>query len=250
MRSLRDFTSARVGLGTAGDSLPLQPLLDLRLAHARARDAVHLPLDTASLLQECALRGWPAQSIKSAAADRQEYLRRPDKGRTLDRVSATALEPLARSAPPLFFLIADGLSALAVHRHARPLLEIVFRNLPFEPSERNPVWIAAQARVALADHLGELLCAGLSIVLIGERPGLTTPDSLGVYLTWEPRLGRTDAGRNCISNVHPAGLSYGEAAHKLLFLIREARSRQLSGVTLKETAERLDSLSLPSSGTL
>ena len=235
MRALRDFTSARVDLGIAGDSLPLKALLDFRVAHARARDTVHFPLDSNSMLQECAQRGWPARIIHSTANDRSEYLQRPDKGRVLDSISAAEVAAVD-SGPSLLFVIADGLSALAIHRHALPLLEIVFRHLKFEPAETNPVWIATEARVAIADHVGGLLDASLSVLLIGERPGLSAPDSLGIYLTWQPKRGRTDAERNCISNVHSGGLSHEEAAHRLLFLIEESRRRQISGVTLKETA--------------
>ena len=235
MRRLRDFTSARVDLPTAGDSLATAPLLDLRLAQARARDAVHLELDPYSLQR------WPSLILRSQAKTRDEYLRRPDLGRLLDSSSLSALSLLpARS--PYAFVIADGLSALAVHRHAIPFLEIVFKNLNWHPDEYHPVFLVQQGRVAIGDELGEAIAADLSIILIGERPGLSSPDSLGVYLTWSPRRGRTDAGRNCISNIHANGLSYELAAHKLLFLIHEARRRKLSGVAIKETAGQLLSM--------
>jgi len=237
MRNLRNFTSARVGLSTAGDSVGIEPLLDFRLAHARARDAVHFPLDSASLMQEMAQHGWPCGAVYSKAENRQDYLQRPDKGRLLDSASAAEVRP-ANPPSTLVFVVADGLSPLAVHRHAVPLLELVFRHLQFVPDEANPVWIARQARVALADHIGELLDASLSVILIGERPGWSTPDSLGVYVTWQPRRGRSDADRNCISNIHAAGLSYEEAAHKLLFLVQESLRRRVSGVSLKEAAGR------------
>jgi ethanolamine ammonia-lyase small subunit len=235
MTALRDFTSARVGLGLAGDSLPVKPLLDFRLAHARARDAVHFPLDSLSLLQEIAARQWSARVLHTQARDRQEYLRRPDQGRLLDQPSIVEVNAV-QGPTPITFVTADGLSALAVHRHALPLLDLTLRELAIAPDEQNPLWIAHQARVALGDHIGGLLSARLSVVLIGERPGLSTPDSLGVYLTWQPRPGRVDAERNCISNIHAQGLSYESAAHKLLFLIRESLRRQLSGVNLKEAA--------------
>jgi ethanolamine ammonia-lyase small subunit len=236
MNGLGAFTSARVGLGLTGDSLPLKPLLESRLAHARARDAVYFPLDSSSLMQELAEQGWPAHAIRTAAKNREEYLRRPDKGRRLDDASRTEVQ--AAGGPcPLIFILGDGLSALAVHRHALPLLAGVIPHLGIST---NPIWVVQQARVAVGDHIGELLRASLSIVLIGERPGLTTPDSLGVYLTWEPRVGRTDSERNCISNIHPQGLSYEAAAHKLLFLITESRRRKLSGIALKEMAGRTE----------
>ena len=234
MNKLSDFTSARVGLGCVGDSLPLTALLDFRLAQARARDAVHLPLDSLSLAQEMADLGWHARLVHSRARNRQEYLQRPDEGRLLDENSIT--EVSSAEPCPLAFVVADGLSASAVHRHAIPLLKLVLRALEIVPDRRNPVWITHQGRVALGDHIGELLGTDLAIVLIGERPGLSTPDSLGAYLTWQPRLGCRDSARNCISNIHDQGLSYEEAAHKLLFLIKESRQRKLSGVSLKEVA--------------
>lgn len=235
MKSLSDYTSARVNLGLVGDSLPTKPLLDFRLAHARAKDAVHFPLDLFSLSQDFAQRLWPSVITKSAAPTRHHYLRRPDRGRMLDEASAAELAKLS-GRRVLVFVVADGLSAIAIHRHAVPLLENAFENLGFTPHDANPIIIVEQGRVAIADHIGELLCADLSILLIGERPGLSAPDSLGVYLTWNPKRGRTDAERNCISNIHAQGLSYHLAAHKLCFLINEALSRKLTGVRLKETA--------------
>jgi ethanolamine ammonia-lyase small subunit len=228
MKRLTDYTNARVSLGLAGHSLPTEPLLDFRLAHARARDAVQFPLDTRSLLQEV-----NAIVVHSAAKDRNEYLRRPDKGRRLNEASAQVVA--AHKAPGVVaIIIADGLSALAIHRHAIPLLAQI------ETHFENPsLWLVEQGRLAIGDHIGELLEADLSIVLIGERPGLSSPDSLGIYLTWQPRTGRTDAERNCISNIHAQGLRYELAAHKLLFLVNESRRRRLSGVALKEDAAEL-----------
>ncbi|HEY1946069.1 MAG TPA: ethanolamine ammonia-lyase subunit EutC [Bryobacteraceae bacterium] len=226
MIKLSDYTSARVSLGITGNSLPTRPLLEFRLAHARARDAVHVPLDSSSLLAE--MRN--ARVLHSNAKDRDEYLRRPDKGRRLNAESVETVKGSESSSVAV--VVADGLSALAVHRHAVALLEKL-------SLDAYPVWIVQQGRVAIGDHIGSLLGAELSIVLIGERPGLSTPDSLGVYLTWNPDLARTDAERNCISNIHEQGLSYEVAAHKLLFLMSEIRRRKLSGVPLKETAAQL-----------
>jgi len=223
---LSDYTPARVGLGLAGDSLPTAALLDFRLAYARARDAVYFPLDAEVLAEEMAQCGWPAVVLQSAAANRDEFLRRPDQGRRLSEASSQLLS----GSSPVSIIVADGLSALAVHRHAVPLLKAM------APDDRNSFWIVRQGRVAIGDHIGELLQAELAIVILGERPGLSTPDSLGIYVTWAPRLGRSDAERNCISNIHAHGLSYGEAAHKLAFLVNEARRRKLTGVALKETA--------------
>ncbi len=226
---LSDYTTARVGLGVTGESLPTEALLDFRLAHARARDAVHFPLNAEVLAAEMAACGWPAVVLRSAAANRAEYLRNPNKGRRLSDES----EKLVVGSSSTAIVIADGLSALAVHRHAVPLLKEI------APDEQHSFWIVQQGRVAVGDQIGEMLGADLSIVILGERPGLSSPDSLGIYLTWAPRVGRSDAERNCISNIHGHGLSYGEAAHKLAFLVYEARKRKLTGVALKETASTL-----------
>ncbi|HEX4592929.1 MAG TPA: ethanolamine ammonia-lyase subunit EutC [Bryobacteraceae bacterium] len=235
MRSLRDFTPARVDLGRTGHSLPTSELLDFQLAHAKARDAVHLPLDASSLRVELMQKNIPCLTLASEARDRSTYLRRPDLGRRLNAASHDLLVPLKLDYDAAF-VIADGLSALAVHRHAAPLLELILTNLDCNIA---PVTIVEQGRVAIGDEIGELLGAKLAVVLIGERPGLSAPDSLGVYLTWQPRPGRTDAERNCISNIRAEGISYERAAHKLLFLMNESRRLKLSGVQLKERAPQL-----------
>jgi ethanolamine ammonia-lyase small subunit len=240
MKDLTDYTPARVNLGLVGDSLPTKALLDFRLAHARARDAVHFPLDGISLAQEMAQRNWRSCILSSNAENRDEYLRNPDKGRRLNHASTAELAKVD-GAQDIVFVVADGLSALAVHRHALQLLEEVFQRLSHVPSDASPICIVNQARVAIGDHIGALLSASIAVVIIGERPGLSAPDSSGVYLTWQPRLGCTDAERNCISNIQPHGLSYELAAHKLVFLIGEARRRKVSGIALKESA-RLTSL--------
>jgi len=229
IQSLRDYTPARVGQGRTGHSLPTRELLEFQLAHAKARDAVHLSLDVSSLVmdlkRECI-------AVASAAMDRTTYLHRPDLGRELNDESRARLEKY-KSEYDVVFVIADGLSALAVHRHAAPLLAVLLPQIDWRLA---PLVIATQARVALGDEIGEMLGAKLSVVLIGERPGLSSPDSLGVYLTWSPRPGRTEAERNCISNIRAEGLSYELAAHKLLFLMIESRRLKLSGVNLKESA--------------
>ncbi|HUA22128.1 MAG TPA: ethanolamine ammonia-lyase subunit EutC [Bryobacteraceae bacterium] len=237
MTRLRDYTTARVGLGRAGQSIPTRELLDFQLAHARARDAVRLPLDVRSLVVELKQKGIEPVTAASAVRDRSVYLRRPDLGRRLNAESRARLAALDGEHDAAF-VIADGLSALAVHRHAAALLEIVVAHLDWRSA---PVVIVEQARVAIGDEIGELLGAKLAVVLIGERPGLSSPDSLGVYLTWQPKPCRTDAERNCISNIRAEGLSYAVAAHKLLFLMNEARRLKMSGVGLKEDARaRLD----------
>jgi ethanolamine ammonia-lyase small subunit len=223
---LRAFTPARVGIGRTGDSLPTSELLRFQLDHARARDAVHEPLDPASL-------GVPHVLVRSAAPDRATYLRRPDLGRRL-----AVDTQLPRGDYDAAFVIVDGLSAPAVHRHAVPLLDAVTPLL--ESWRLAPLTVALQGRVAIGDEIGARLGARLVVVLTGERPGLTSPDSLGAYLTWDPRPGRTDAERNCISNIRPEGLSYQAAAGTLVFLMSAARSRRLSGVALKDESRYLE----------
>lgn len=227
---LREFTTARVALGCAGVSVPTKALLAFQLDHARARDAVYAELDIAAMGLAKGFR-----VARSAARDRAVYLRRPDLGRMLEEKSRAELADFgAAGGPvPVAYVVADGLSALAVHRHAAALLDLA------TAAKAGPVVVARQARVAIGDEIGELLGADLVVVLIGERPGLSAPDSLGVYLTWRPRVGRTDAERNCISNIRAEGLSYEMAAHKLVYLMTEARRRGLSGVELKEAAGSL-----------
>ena len=231
MTRLRDYTPARVDLGRAGASLPTRALLDFQLAHAQARDAVHLPLAVNSLVLELQEKNISSIKLASAARDRDEYLKRPDLGRRLSDESRERLASFHVDYDAAF-VIADGLSALAVHRHAVPLLHLL-RDQDWRIA---PVAIVEQGRVAIGDEIGEMLGARMIVVLIGERPGLSSPDSLGAYLTWQPRPGRTDAERNCISNIRADGLSYAAAAHKLLFLMNESRRLKLSGVRLKEDA--------------
>jgi ethanolamine ammonia-lyase small subunit len=235
--ALRAHTPARVALGRSGVSLPTAELLRFGYAHALARDAVHLPLDVPALCAELSGDGWPTLPVHSAAADRATYLLRPDLGRRLSEDSAAQL---AAHAPPepcdIQLVIGDGLSSLAVSRHAVPLLREI-RAQAGASLRFGPVVVARQARVALGDPIGELMRARLVVVLIGERPGLSSPDSLGLYLTWAPRCGRSDAERNCISNVRPEGLGYEQAARRLLWLCGEAQRLQLSGVQLKDRSE-------------
>ncbi len=227
---LRQLTPARLALGRAGAALPTAEVLAFGVAHAQARDAVHAALDVAALAAALQADHWPAPlTVQSRAPDRAAYLARPDWGR---RLQAGALATLpVDTRPDLVLVIADGLSATAVQRHAVPLLGAL-RPLLAGLALAPPV-IALQARVALADEIGERLGARLAVSLIGERPGLSSPDSLGLYLTYGPRIGRHDAERNCISNVRPEGLGYDEAARQLALLIRSALAAQLSGVTLK-----------------
>lgn len=235
-QALRRLTPARIALGRAGTSLPTRAQLDFQHAHAQARDAVHLAFDHARLAAELAERGRPSLHLRSGAADRYIYLQRPDLGRRLHPDSAALLRQQPQGYD-LAVVVADGLSALAVQRHALPFLQRLEELTAAEGWSLAPITLVEQGRVAVADEVGELLGARMVVILIGERPGLSSPDSLGLYFTWAPRVGLTDAYRNCISNVRLEGLSYGVAAHKLLYLMREACRRQLSGVNLKDEAE-------------
>jgi len=223
---LQRFTPARVALGRAGNGLPTMAHLAFQAAHAAARDAVHAALDVAALCAELNDAGMPAIAVHSEAPDRQTFLMRPDLGRRLRDRAPIPLLPGA-----MLFVVCDGLSATAVHRHAVPLLKHV---VPRLSGQIAPVMVGEQGRVALGDDIGEAMDAQAVAVLIGERPGLSAADSLGVYLTWQPRGGRTDAERNCISNIRPEGLSPRAAADKLLWLIDAMRRLRLTGVLLKD----------------
>jgi ethanolamine ammonia-lyase small subunit len=224
--ALRAHTPARVALGRAGASLPTKEVLGFGLAHARARDAVHHALDVEKLVQDLKSSGYAAPiRVRSAAGDRQVFLTRPDLGRRLS-------DEKLKGQVEVVVAIEDGLSAVAVQTHAVPLLNELKRLS--EKWQGVPVVVATQGRVALGDEIGERMKAKLVVVLIGERPGLSSPDSLGVYLTYAPRAGRTDAERNCISNVRPQGLGYAEAARRLDWLASAALARGLTGIGLKD----------------
>jgi len=233
--ALRAYTPARIALGRTGASQPTSALLAFSLAHAQARDAVHEAFDVASMSIELQADGIPTVSVHSRATDRPMYLRRPDLGRRLDAASCDHLRKVAQgafSAPDLVLVVADGLSALAVTRHAQPMLKAIRARLP--GWSIGPVVLAEQSRVALGDEAGELLGARAVALLVGERPGLSSPDSLGIYLTWAPRVGRTDAERNCISNIRPEGLSYEQAAATLAGLLEGAKRLGATGISLKD----------------
>lgn len=223
---LRELTSARIALGRCGHSLPTRESLAFQLAHARARDAVHCPLDPSSLGITAPL------VLASAAPDRATYLRRPDLGRQLDRASAQCLKEGDWDAA---LVVADGLSATAVHRHAKALIDALMPEL--DGWRLAPTCIVRQGRVAIGDEIGMLLEARLVVMLIGERPGLSAPDGLGAYLTWAPRIGRTDAERNCVSNIRDGGLEPRMAAQRIAALMRAARDRELTGVSLKTSTQ-------------
>ncbi len=237
---LRRLTPARIALGRTGTSLPTAAQLDFQFAHAQARDAVHLPFDHAGLSAQLAEKGRETLLLHSAAADRHSYLQRPDLGRRLNDESVRQLKDYATAHPggvDLAIVVADGLSSLAVHRHTVPFLARLEEQAAAEGWTLSPVILVEQGRVAIADEIGELLGAKMVVILIGERPGLSSPDSLGLYFTYAPKVGLNDAHRNCISNVRLEGLSYAMAAHRLLYLMREACRRQISGVNLKDEAE-------------
>ncbi|MGE1176267.1 ethanolamine ammonia-lyase subunit EutC [Pseudomonas sp. BW7P1] len=237
---LRRLTPARIALGRTGTSLPTRAQLDFQFAHAQARDAVHLPFDHAGISAQLAERQRDSLLLHSAATDRNSYLQRPDLGRKLSDQSAQTLREYALAHPggvDLVVVVADGLSALAVHRHTLPFISRLEEQMTADEWSIAPVVLVEQGRVAIGDEIGQLLGAKMVVMLIGERPGLSSPDSLGLYFTYNPKVGLTDAYRNCISNVRLEGLSYGMAAHRLLYLMREACRRQLSGVNLKDEAQ-------------
>ena len=235
---LRRLTAARIGLRRAGAALATRDMLDFQLAHARARDAVHAPLDAAKLAADLSGLGIPVICLASAAADRQTYLMRPDLGRRLNAAADAALTPY-RGDYDVAFVIADGLSARAVERHAAPILSRAVPALRAEGFKIAPLVIVRHGRVAAGDSVATGLAARCVAVLIGERPGLSAPDSMGAYLTWRPNGQTTDAGRNCISNIRPEGVGYDAAAFKLTHLLRAMRARKLSGVALKDDSDQL-----------
>ncbi len=252
--SLKRFTDARIALGRAGHSLPTVAHLSFQLAHAQARDAVHLPLDALGVADSIESAGLQTLQLHSAAVDRTTYLQRPDLGRRLDEDSRQALAHWSASTSTsgqeqfdVALVIVDGLSALAIHQNAAPLLAAVLARLRGDAAQAwsiAPVALVQQGRVAIGDEVGLALRAQVVVVLIGERPGLSSPDSLGIYITWAPRPGTTDAQRNCISNVRPAGLSVDAAAAKLHHLLTRSRTLQLTGIGLKDETDDSASLAL------
>ncbi|HBI09603.1 MAG TPA: ethanolamine ammonia-lyase [Franconibacter pulveris] len=233
---LRQFTDARIALGRSGASLPTREVLKFGLAHAQARDAIHQPFDSEPLRGELEALGLETLTVHSAAADRDTYLHRPDLGRRLDEESRALLARRKGNAD-LLLVIGDGLSSHAVHRQSVGLIRAL---LPYIETLRltlAPVALAHQSRVALGDDIGEALGAKAVAILIGERPGLSSPDSLGVYLTWKPERSRIESERNCISNIRPEGLPWEAAAFKLAWLLEQAFLRRLTGVKLKDESD-------------
>ena len=230
---LRRFTPARIGLGRSGVSATTREVLAFSLAHAQARDAIHLPLDADALVAQVQAQGWPdVRVVSSRARSRHEYLLRPDLGRRLDPADAERLQA-PEAAPDLVLVVGDGLSPLGIQRHAPALLAALRDAL--DPALRlGPLVVVREARVAVGDEVGERLRAGMVAMLVGERPGLSSPDSVGIYLTHSPRVGCSDAQRNCISNVRPAGQDPVTAARRLAWLVAEGRRLGLTGVGLKD----------------
>jgi ethanolamine ammonia-lyase small subunit len=234
LTDLRELTPARVALGRTGVSLPTEALLAFTLDHARARDAVHAAFDVASIVAGVVGLGFAPVEVSSQAHGRRDYLRRPDLGRMLDPASIQTLEGRGIAPCHCSIVIGDGLSPTAVNVHAVELLRRLVPRLAADNVETGGVIVASGARVALGDDIGAVIGAHMLIMLIGERPGLSAPDSLGAYLTFAPRIGLTDAERNCVSNIHGAGLSYAEAAFRISWLAREGLARQITGVALKD----------------
>jgi ethanolamine ammonia-lyase small subunit len=244
LRDLRRLTPARVGLGRSGTGVPTDALLAFTLDHARARDAIHAAFDVATLMQELGALGLEPFAARSRVRDRKDYLRRPDLGRMLDEDSSRVLGALRDTSCRLAIVIGDGLSPAAVNHHAVELVRHLIPRLATDAIGIDCAVVAAGARVALGDEIGAILEARMLVMLIGERPGLSAPDSLGAYVTFAPRVGRTDAERNCVSNIHGEGLGYQEAAGRIAWLVREGLSRGITGVALKDesgggTSQRL-----------
>lgn len=239
--SLKQFTPARIALGRAGTSLPTRANLEFQLAHALARDAVNMPVEFIGLEQRLKLQGYQTLTLQTQAENQSLFLQRPDLGRLLNAASLDTLQ----QTPPMHLdavvVVADGLSSQAIAHHAEPFLALLLPALQANGYQLAPVCLVKQGRVAIGDAIAEHYSARLCILLIGERPGLSSPDSMGIYFTYQAKSGiSTDADRNCISNIHTNGLSYMQALTKLTFLMREAEKLKLSGVNLKdETTEAL-----------
>jgi ethanolamine ammonia-lyase small subunit len=239
-QGLRQYTPARIALGRSGHSLPTRELLAFQLAHAQARDAVFAVYDPALLTQDLEADGYQTIPVHSRAANRDIFLRQPDLGRRLDDISRQKLEEFAsqkRLTYDAVFVFGDGLSAQAIHQHALPVLNLVVAELGKENWQIAPVVVATGSRVALGDEIGQLLGAEQVAIFIGERPGLSAAESLGIYLTYDPFVGRLESDRNCISNIRPEGLVYEQAVATLVYLMRQAKTRKMTGVQLKDERE-------------
>ena len=238
---LRRFTDARIGLGRVGNSIPTKELLAFQMDHANAKDAVHIPLDAAKLAAELPTQ-YEQLLLKSQAANRAIYLQRPDLGRRLSANSAqNVINHQAKHNQPfsIALVIVDGLSSTAVQSHAGKMATMLCQRFEQQQETIAPICVVEQGRVAIGDEIGEILQAECLVLMVGERPGLSSPDSLGIYYTYKPKIGLQDSNRNCISNIRPGGLSFEEACDKLLWLIQESRNIQQSGVMLKDESENM-----------
>lgn len=236
-QTLRQFTDARIALGRTGNSVLTNDYLEFRLAHARARDAIQMPFESRKVAEELQHLGLHTLEVESRAVDRATFIRRPDLGRRLSDESRARLKAMHYPGCDVLVVIADGLSSKAVHRQAVPLVSRLLPYLKALGLTVGPVVLAHESRVALADEIAEIMNAGLVAQLIGERPGLSSPDSLSVYMTYKPYVGRMESERNCISNIRPEGLVYDAAAFKLTWLIDAAFSRRKSGTALKDESD-------------
>lgn len=239
LAGLKAFTTARIALGRVGQSMPLKAYQEFKLAHAHARDAVYSELDIDGITDQLKQFDLPVIHLHSAAAYREQYLQRPDLGRKLNEVSLEEVKEYC-SERDITIIIADGLSAAAVDQNTVPLLKILIAKLKAAGFTLSPIILVKQGRVAIADEIGHALGAKLTMILIGERPGLSAADSVGAYITFGPRPGLTDEMRNCVSNIRPNGLSFKHASEKIFYLIKEALTRKLSGVILKDNAGLLN----------
>jgi ethanolamine ammonia-lyase small subunit len=244
LTALKRFTNARIALGRTGVSQPVKIHLQFQLAHALAKDAVNIPLDFTDLQNRLAEQNYPSLLLQTQAENKQSYLQRPDLGRLLDELSQCKITQLKQQSPTpdIALVVADGLSSKAIANHALPLLKLLIPELEHAGCSWSPIGLVKHGRVAIGDPIGELYSATMVVVLIGERPGLSSPDSLGIYFTYNPRTGVTDAERNCISNIHQHGLSYQAAIKKLLFLINAAKRLKISGIHLKDLTQTATAL--------
>ena len=240
---LKQFTPARIAIGRTGVSMTTREALSFKADHAMARDAIYTPMETAGIRDGLQEAGISFIELKTKVVDRREYLLRPDKGRQLHQDCIASLKALHDPDTTACITIADGLSPLAVNRYAVPLTRMLISAFQSAGLRYAPVCIVKQGRVAVSDETGAATGASISIILIGERPGLSSPDSLGVYITYAPAIGKTDAERNCISNIRSGGLNLTAAAEKIMYLLNQALQRKLSGVELKETTNHLNDTS-------
>lgn len=238
-QSLKTYTDARIALGHTGGAIPLKEVLQFKLAFAHAKDAVYSHLDWPKLEQRLERLAFPYLKLHSRAVSRSVYLQRPDFGRSLNDASAERLKEIPATETDIAIVLADGLSAMAINQHALSLVQRLFPLLQKTNYRVAPITVVEQGRVAIGDEIGHLLQAKLVIVLIGERPGLSSPYSMGAYLTYAPQPGLTDERRNCISNIRPEGLPYEMACQKLFYLIQESLRLKLSGVDLKDNTTTL-----------